>query len=177
MAKSPNHQVSRVIKPFAVTFYRANGRLPKTSEVMDAFHGQLKPQNYDAVRKALKRLEVAGPAKFAPPMKGIPDTFAPPRKKKYSGPKTLKGRLTDVRGMLETLSTQAEDGVVDAHSYDKLARLERQLMIWEKADAAESVRSGVTEVAPPQLADILNRYRNRKKQGLNAGGTRGEAKS
>jgi len=177
MAPKPGYRkgyVSGPVKAFCLRYWNEKGRVPLTKTIMAAM-----PEfesSYEAVKKARnawRRSFLASQTSEEVQNPTGAKAAAPPKapKSRPTG-EYLAQRIEETSHMIEVLKTRAEAGDVDAHQFDKLCRLERQLKAWQKEDSEMSAREREDAFALPNFAQIIKRAGERKSQGISLGGPR-----
>jgi len=150
MPKGKNNWISNTVRAFLVEWRKEHKKKPKPAQVLDAHPEML--NHYDAVRKAIHRnWEKSAPK---PPVPELPTA------------KSLSERLGNVRQLLAQLELRAMQGHVEAHAYDKLVRLERDLVKWLRAEELEKKR-GLEADNNPTWAAMMKTFQERSSKGLN----------
>ena len=147
------------------------GQVPTPNQVIAAFPE--KDWKRDSVKKVIARWKDEAPDKIDPSMspEAVREKFAPKIQSKLAdGSSGLAERLTNTRVMLEVLEAKGASGDVDAQSYERLVKQERQILEWMKRDAEAAAKTVNTETLPPTLEEILVLAAARRETGESDGG-------
>ena len=164
--------MSREIRPYLAEYKRQNGgEVPTPNQVIAAFP----ERNWkrDSVKKVIARWKDENPDKIDPSVspERVREKYAPSLKNISEG-SGLEARLENTRVMLRVLEEKGAAGDVDAQSYERLVKQERQILEWMKRDADAAAKTVDAEFLPPTLEEILVLAAARKESGEADGGPR-----
>ena len=157
MPKGANNWISERVKPWAAEYRRKTGHWPRSKDVVDAIP-ELKGKE-SAIQQCIQRHKANLEAQIVAETRVEAATPIPAA----AGPDYISQRLSNVRTLLETIERKAAEGFVDATAYEKLARLERDLVRWSK----ERVEEDKAAESTPTWAALLDAYKVRTAAGVN----------